>query len=455
MSVSTPPRPSGILDGPVSPLVERLERLVRELPTFVPSGAVTRVVGTTIEAEGLLVQIGSICWIETESAGLISAEVVGFRDGRITLVPFGDVVGVRPGSRVRLRAEQFRVPVGPRVLGRVLDGFGRPLDGRGPLDAETRVVGGAAPHPLNRARIETPLSTGVRAIDGCLTAAKGQRLGIFAGSGVGKSTLLSMIARHAAASVNVIALIGERGREVQEFIDRHLGPDGLARSVVVVATSDQPALLRVKAAEVATAIAESFRDDGADVLMVMDSVTRLAMAQREIALGAGEPPALRGYPPSVFAYLARILERAGNTDRGTITGFYTVLVEGDDLSEPVADSVRSILDGHIVLARALAERNHYPAIDVLASVSRVMPAVTDERHRRLAGALRAALAIYEESRDLIEVGAYAAGSNPELDRAIALRPAILAFLQQGPDERSDLADAVARLEATGVLEGAA
>lgn len=437
-----------------SPLLERLERLAWSQPTLVPTGAVTRVVGSTIEAAGLLVQIGSICWIEAAPGALISAEVVGFRDGRITLVPFGDVVGVRPGSRVRLREEQFRVPVGPRVLGRVLDGFGRPLDGRGPLGAPTRVIGGRAPHPLTRTRIETPLSTGIRSIDGCLTTGKGQRLGIFAGSGVGKSTLLSMIARNSAASVNVIALIGERGREVQEFIDHQLGPDGLARSVVVVATSDQPALLRVKAAEVATAIAESFRDDGADVLLVMDSVTRLAMAQREIALGAGEPPALRGYPPSVFAYLARILERAGNTDRGTITGFYTVLVEGDDLSEPVADSVRSILDGHVVLSRLLAERNHYPAIDVLASVSRVMPAVTDERHRRLAGALRATLAAYEEARDLIEVGAYAAGSNPDVDRAIALRPAILAFLQQRPDERSCLADAVAGLEATGVLGAA-
>jgi FliI/YscN family ATPase len=463
-STTDRPRPSGPDRHPdegsptvaeVSPLVERLERILRSQPTFVPSGAVTRVVGSTIEAAGLLVQIGSICWVEAEPAGLISAEVVGFRDGRITLVPFGDVLGVRPGSRVRLREDQFRVPIGPRVLGRVLDGFGRPLDGAGPLGAPTRVISGSAPHPLTRARIDTPLSTGVRAIDGCLTAGKGQRLGIFAGSGVGKSTLLSMIARNSAASVNVIALIGERGREVQEFIDHQLGPEGLARSVVVVATSDQPALLRVKAAEVATAIAESFRDEGRDVLLVMDSVTRLAMAQREIALGAGEPPALRGYPPSVFAYLARILERAGNTDRGTITGFYTVLVEGDDLSEPVADGVRSILDGHIVLSRLLAERNHYPAIDVLASVSRVMPAVTEERHRRLAAALRTVLAVYEESRDLIEVGAYAAGSNPEVDRAIALRPAILAFLQQAPDERSGLAEAIAGLEATGVLGGEA
>ena len=265
-----------------------------------------RVIGTTVEAAGLILQLGSICWIDLEPEGMVSAEVVGFKDGLITLVPFGDLSGVRPGSAVRLREQQFRVPIGPAVLGRVLDGFGRPLDGQGPLRAEYRVVTGAAPHPLGRARISTPISTGVRALDGLLSAGKGQRLGIFAGSGVGKSTLLAMIARHASSDVNVIALIGERGREVQEFIDEQLGPEGLARSCVVVATSDQPALLRLKAAEIATAIAESFRDEGKDVLFMMDSVTRLAMAQREIGLGAGEPPALRGYPPSVFSFLPRL-----------------------------------------------------------------------------------------------------------------------------------------------------
>ena len=438
--------------GPTGSVVGQLLATIEKAARFRPAGSVVRVVGTTVEAAGLNVRVGSICWIELEADGLVSAEVVGFKDGRITLVPFGDLSGVRPGSRVRLRERQFQVPVGPHVLGRILDGFGRPIDGHGPLRAERRDIGGQAPNPLTRAKILTPLTTGVRAIDGLLTTGKGQRLGIFAGSGVGKSTLLGMIARHASADVNVIALIGERGREVQEFIDDQLGPEGLARSVVVVATSDQPALLRLKAAEVAIAIAESFRDDGHDVLVMMDSVTRLAMAQREIGLGAGEPPALRGYPPSVFSYLPRLLERAGNTDKGTITGFFTVLVEGDDMSEPVADTVRSILDGHIVLTRALAERNHYPAIDVLASVSRVMPTIVEGARLQLAGALRASLAEYEGAKDLIEVGAYAPGSSPAIDRAIRLRPGIERYLCQGPDEIVDLASAMAGLVQIDLLD---
>jgi FliI/YscN family ATPase len=440
-----------LADSSISPLLRHLVEAAEVAPLFQATGEVVRVIGTTVEAAGLVLQLGSICWIDLEPEGMVSAEVVGFKDGLITLVPFGDLSGVRPGSAVRLREQQFRVPIGPAVLGRVLDGFGRPLDGQGPLRAQYRVVTGAAPHPLGRARISTPISTGVRALDGMLAAGKGQRLGIFAGSGVGKSTLLAMIARHASSDVNVIALIGERGREVQEFIDEQLGPEGLARSCVVVATSDQPALLRLKAAEIATAIAESFRDDGKDVLFMMDSVTRLAMAQREIGLGAGEPPALRGYPPSVFSFLPRLLERAGNTEYGTITGFFTVLVEGDDMTEPVADTVRSILDGHIVLSRSLAERNHYPAIDVLASVSRAMPAVVDKEHMRVAGAVRAALAEYEGAKDLIEVGAYAHGSNPAIDEAIALRPALEAFLCQELEERSDIVSARADMEACGVL----
>jgi len=438
-------------DPSISPMLRHMMEAAEAAPLFQATGEVVRVIGTTVEAAGLILQLGSICWIDLEPEGMVSAEVVGFRDGRITLVPFGDLSGVRPGSAVRLREQQFRVPIGPAVLGRVLDGFGRPLDGQGPLRAEYRVVTGAAPHPLGRARISTPISTGVRALDGLLSAGKGQRLGIFAGSGVGKSTLLAMIARHASSDVNVIALIGERGREVQEFIDEQLGPEGLARSVVVVATSDQPALLRLKAAEIATAIAESFRDDGKDVLFMMDSVTRLAMAQREIGLGAGEPPALRGYPPSVFSFLPRLLERAGNTEYGTITGFFTVLVEGDDMTEPVADTVRSILDGHIVLSRTLAERNHYPAIDVLASVSRAMPAVVDKDHLRVAGAVRSALAEYEGARDLIEVGAYAHGSNPAIDEAIALRPALEGFLCQELEEESNIVSARQAMEASGVL----
>jgi FliI/YscN family ATPase len=439
------------LDDGSSPLLRHLLEAAEAAARFQATGEVVRVIGTTVEAAGLILQLGSICWIDLEPEGMVSAEVVGFKDGMITLVPFGDLSGVRPGSAVRLREQQFRVPIGPAVLGRVLDGFGRPLDGQGPLRAEYRVVTGAAPHPLGRARISTPISTGVRALDGLLSAGKGQRLGIFAGSGVGKSTLLAMIARHASSNVNVIALIGERGREVQEFIDEQLGPEGLARSCVVVATSDQPALLRLKAAEIATAIAESFRDEGKDVLFMMDSVTRLAMAQREIGLGAGEPPALRGYPPSVFSFLPRLLERAGNTEYGTITGFFTVLVEGDDMTEPVADTVRSILDGHIVLSRALAERNHYPAIDVLASVSRAMPAVVNKEHMRVAGAVRAALAEYEGARDLIEVGAYAHGSNPAIDEAIALRPALEGFLCQDLEESSDIVAARQAMENCGVL----
>ena len=433
-----------------SELRERLTAAVGTARRYRAAGEVVRVVGTTVEAAGLNVQVGSLCWVEREPQGQVTAEVVGFHDGRITLVPFGELSGVRSGSLVRLREEQFRVPVGPGLLGRVVDGFGRPLDGRGPVDARHRPLDGRPPHPLQRSRISTALSTGVRAIDGLNTVGKGQRLGIFAGSGVGKSTLLAMLARHSAADVNVIALIGERGREVQEFVEEQLG-DGLARSVVVVATSDQSALLRLKAAWVATAIAESFRDDGRDVLLMMDSVTRLAMAQREIGLGAGEPPALRGYPPSVFSLLPQLLERAGNSDRGTMTGLYTVLVEGDDMSEPIADAVRSILDGHIVLSRNLAERNHYPAIDVLASISRVMPAVVSARHGRLAGALRAALAEYEGARDLIEVGAYAAGSNPAIDRSIALRARIERFLCQPQDEETNLDAAVSELEGLGLV----
>ena len=441
-----------MISRPHPPLMGHLRRAVSGAATIHATGSVTRVVGNTIEAAGLVVRLGSICWIDLEGETPVSAEVVGFRDQRITLVPFGDIAGVRPGSPVRLRDQQFRVPVGRGILGRVLDGFGRPIDDKGPLHADVRVMTAATPDPLARARITRTMNTGVRAIDGLLTTGTGQRMGIFAGSGVGKSTLLGMIARHASSDANVIALIGERGREVQEFIDEQLGPEGLARSVVIVATSDQPALLRLKAAEVAMAISEAFRDEGDDVVLLMDSVTRLAMAQREIGLAAGEPPALRGYPPSVFSYLPRLLERAGSADKGTITGFFTVLVEGDDFNEPVADTVRSILDGHIVLTRALAERNHYPAIDVLASVSRVMPAITTDHHRRLAGQLRSNLAEYDGAKDLIEVGAYAPGSSPAIDRAIRLKPEIDEMLRQDATENGDVASTIAAMEALGLIE---
>jgi flagellum-specific ATP synthase len=420
-----------------APLID----LVDHAPRLRCQGEVVRVNGLTIEAAGLRAETGAVCVIERAGRTPISAQVVGFSDGRLKLAPLGETEGVAPGALVRLVESQSSVPFGVGLLGRVLDGLGRPIDGRGPLveAADRRPLVGPAPHPLGRTRISEPLATGVRAIDGLLTVGKGQRLGIFAGSGVGKSSLLAMLARHMSGDVNVLALIGERGREVQEFIDDQLGPEGLARSVVVVATSDQPALLRRRAAFAATAIAEGFRDAGADVLLLMDSVTRLAMAQREIGLSALEAPALRGYPPSVFELLPRLLERAGNSDRGTMTAFYTVLVEGDDFEEPVSDALRAILDGHIVLSRELAERNHYPAIDVLASLSRVMPLVTGPEQRNAAATVRALLAEYAARRDFVEIGSYKPGTNALLDAALAAKPGIDAFLRQGLDEHADLA----------------
>ncbi len=401
--------------------------------TIVKRGRVTQVIGLTIEAQGLNAQVSELCYITSaEGQTSIPAEVMGFRDERTLLMPLGEMHGIGPGSAVRATGSLLKVPVGEGLLGRVLDGLGNPIDGKGPIASSAAYsVAGSVPHPLTRIPISQPLETGVRAIDGFLTVGKGQRIGIFAGSGVGKSTTMGMIARHARANVSVIALIGERGREVQEFIQRDLGPDGLARSVVVVSTSDQPALVRLKGAWVATAIAEYFRDQGQDVTFMMDSVTRFAMAQREIGLAIGEPPAMKGYTPSVFALLPKLMERTGAGERGTITGFYTVLVEGDDLTEPITDAVRSILDGHIVLSRELATQNHYPAIDVLDSVSRVMPAITDKPHRVAASQLRDLLATYHKASDLINIGAYAHGSNSAIDRAIALMPSILDFLRQG------------------------
>ncbi|MCG3210065.1 MAG: putative ATP synthase YscN [Anaerolineae bacterium] len=404
--------------------------------TFVRRGQVMQVIGLTIEAQGLQAQIGELCFISAKDGGKeIPAEVMGFRDNRTLLMPLGEMRGIGPGSSVRTSGSLFTVPVGNALLGRVLDGLGNPIDGKGPIHCDAAYpAAGDAPPPLGRMMISQPLETGVRAIDAFLTIGKGQRMGIFAGSGVGKSTTLGMIARHARADISVIALIGERGREVQEFIERDLGADGLAKSVVVVSTSDQPALVRLKGAWVATAIAEYFRDQGQDVSFLMDSVTRFAMAQREIGLAIGEPPAMKGYTPSVFAMLPKLLERTGTGERGTITGFYTVLVESDDLTEPITDAVRSILDGHIVLSRELAGQNHYPAIDVLESVSRVMPAITAAEHRQAAGNLRDLLASYEKASDLINIGAYVQGSNPTIDKAVALMPAILDFLRQGAHE---------------------
>lgn len=401
-----------------------------------------RTTGKLRSATGLLTcslpaAVGDHCEILVPGGKPILCEVIGFSDGLAYLVPYDEAANVQPGLSVARLGHGLTVPVGDGLLGRVLDGLGRPLDGRGPPHADTRApVHRAPPAAMDRARIRTPFVTGQRVLDGLLTCGRGQRVGIFAGSGVGKSTTLGMIARNALSDVNVIALVGERGREVQEFIERDLGPEGLARSVVVVATSDQPALQRIKAAWVATAMAEYFREQGVHVTLMMDSVTRWAMAQREIGLTVGEPPVVKGYPPSVFALLPKLLEKAGSSAKGTITGFYTVLVDGDDVNEPIADAARSVLDGHIWLSRKLAHANHYPAIDVLGSISRLMNGIAGAEHRQAAGRLRDALAIYKASEDLISIGAYATGTNPALDEALALMPRVKAFLCQDTAESS-------------------
>jgi flagellar protein export ATPase FliI len=420
---------------PAVPNLKRYQNAVAQLRTSRLYGRVMQVVGLTIEVVGVDSQIGEVCEIQTRNGDILYSEVVGFRDERTLLMPLGDMQGIQPGSPVYPTREVFRTPVGKSLLGRVLDGLGRPLDNKGTLGTlETRPIYAHAPHPLMRQTISEPLVTSIRAIDGLLTIGKGQRIGIFAGSGVGKSTLLGSLARHARADVNVIGLVGERGREVAEFIERDLGQEGLDRSVVVVATSDQPALVRLKAAWVSTTIAEYYRDLGYDVIFMMDSVTRFAMAQREVGLAVGEPPASKGYTPSVFALLPQLLERAGTGEKGSITGLYTVLVEGDDFNEPISDSVRSILDGHISLSREIAARNHYPAIDVLHSISRVMPAVTETEHRMWAGQMRKLMATYEKARDLVNIGAYVSGSDPDIDASLESLPRINTFLQQTPSE---------------------
>ena len=385
-----------------------------------PIGKVTRVIGLMIEVQGINARIGEVCDIVVQGeAEPVRAEVVGFRDLYSLLMPLGELRGIYPGCAVVPSGHTLTVKIGRHLLGKVLDGLGRPienhiLNGQG----EEYPVDNRPPNPLERKWINTILPTGVRAIDGLLTCGKGQRIGIFAGSGVGKSTLLGMIARHGSADVNVIALVGERGREVLEFLEEDLGPEGMARSIVVAATSDQPALVRLKGAFVATAIAEYFRDQGLDVMLMMDSVTRFAMAQREVGLAVGEPPATKGYTPSVFALLPKLLERSGMGRRGSVTAFYTVLVDGDDLNEPIADAVRGILDGHIVLSRSLASRNHYPSIDILQSVSRLMPDIASEEHKSQAGAIKDLLATYLQSEDLINIGAYVKGSNAKIDLAM-------------------------------------
>lgn len=407
-------------------------------------GRLVRLVGLEAEATGIVASIGDLVWVG-DGPERIPAEVVALRDRAVMVMPYGDLAGFGPGAPVEPAGRPFRVPVGESVVGRVLDGLGNPIDGRGPVGDQLVDLDAPVPHPLRRRRISEALPLGVRAIDTLLPCGRGQRVGIFAGSGVGKSTLLGMMARGTAADAVVVGLVGERGREVREFIEDDLGPEGAARSCVVVATSDEPPMVRLRAAFTATRIAEWFRDQGADVLLLVDSLTRFAMAQREVGLAAGEPPATRGYPPSVFSLLPRLLERAGPGEHGTITALYTVLVEGDDLNEPVTDHARSILDGHVVLSRRLAAAGHYPTIDVLESVSRSAAKVTPPERLALATRLRALLAAWADARDLVEIGAYVAGTNPDVDEAIAKRPAIEAFLRQGVYEVADAEESWARL----------
>ncbi len=429
------------------PDLSRFSQALTRLNPTRTSGRVTQVLGLTIQAIGLDCQIGEVCEINTSDSEPIMAEVVGFQEERVLLMPLGDMQGIQPGSAVYPASKAFRAPVGMPLLGRVLDGLGQPIDSGPSLESvENAATNSSPPPPLSRPPISEPLVTGVRVIDGMLTCGKGQRMGIFAGSGVGKSTLMGTIARSSRSDVSVIALVGERGREVREFLERDLGEDGLARSVVVVSTSDQPALVRLKAAFVAMTIAEHFRDSGMDVTFLMDSVTRFAMAQREVGLAIGEPPASKGYTPSVFALLPRLLERAGASAKGTITGFFTVLVEGDDFNEPICDATRGILDGHIILSRTLASRNHYPAIDVLNSVSRVMPAVTSREHVQLAARARKHLATYEKARDLVNIGAYVSGSDTEIDESLRVLPALNSFLQQDTKDVTPFENTLSLLE---------
>jgi flagellum-specific ATP synthase len=411
------------------------------------TGRIRRVVGLNLEVEGLDAAIGDAVHVDVAGQSL-PAEVVALREGGLVCMPFGTLQGVRAGAAVEATGGPLTIGVGEQLLGRVLDGLGRPVDGGPGLEGlEQSSVTGIPPHALRRARVDQPLALGVRALDTLVPVGRGQRLGIFAGSGVGKSSLLSMVARNSEADISVIALVGERGREVREFLENDLGPEGLARSIVVVATSDEPALVRLRAALTATRIAEWFRDQGRHVVLMMDSVTRFAMAQREIGLSAGEPPATRGYPPSVFALLPQLLERAGTGEVGSITGLYTVLVEGDDMNEPIGDAARSILDGHVVLTRKLATAGHFPSIDVLESVSRVSSAVTTAEQRAAGTELRRVMAAHREAKDLLEIGAYVHGSNPAVDRAVQLEHPISAFLRQDMHDQAPVAESWSRLQA--------
>lgn len=418
--------------------IKQYKKMIAEFNPVEMRGVVKKVIGMTIESKGPMVKMGDICKVYSPNGEeAVLAEVVGFKDYGVILMPFGNVAGIGAGNHVVATGEEYRVPVGEGLKGRILDALGRPMDGKGPIQAEAYYpIDSAPPNPLERVRIKENLPLGVRAIDGLLSMGTGQRVGIFAGSGVGKSTLLGMIARNASADINVITLVGERGREVLDFVEKDLKEDGLKKSVLVVATSDQPALLRLKSAMVGTAIAEYFRDKGKNVMLMMDSLTRFAMAQREIGMTVGEPPVSRGFPPSVYAMLPKLLERSGTSKKGSITGIYTVLVEGDDMNEPIADTVRGILDGHFVLSRKLANNNQYPAIDVLASVSRLMVDITTPEHVEMSGYIKNMMTEYNEVHDLISIGAYKHGANPRADKAIALREPILNMLKQQVDEPS-------------------
>lgn len=415
--------------------VSMFEYKRRRLPNILPAkvaGRVRRVTGLIVETTPLPLPVGSLCYIYSRlSRQAVESEVVGFRENATLMMPLGEMRGIGPGDRVESSTTEQVVAVGEHLLGRVLDGMGRPMDGKGPIVATaTYPIYADPPDPVMRPRISEILSTGVRAIDGFMTVGKGQRIGIMAGSGVGKSTLLGMLSRYSNAEVSVISLVGERGREVRDFLERDLGPEGMAKSVVVIATSDQPATVRVKAPFVATAIAEFFRDQGADVTLLMDTITRMAMAQRDIGGSVGEVAAAKGYTPSTFALLPRLMERAGRSPQGSITGFYTVLVEGDDMNEPIADAARGILDGHIVLSRRLAHRNHYPAIDVLESISRVQSEIVPKDRLQASRRLRQCMATYKEAEELINIGAYTPGSNPDIDKARNVIGDINALLQQ-------------------------
>ncbi|MGN0131755.1 MAG: flagellar protein export ATPase FliI [Lachnospiraceae bacterium] len=418
-----------------------------ELTYYKKLGKVVNVVGLTIESAGPDAKMGDLCRIykEGRSGEFILAEVVGFKNKHTLLMPYEATDRIGGGCIVENEGEPLSVPVGEDLLGKTLDGLGRPIEGEEVHCLQSYPIEAAAPDPLKREIIDTILPLGVKAVDGLITVGKGQRIGIFAGSGVGKSTLMGMFARNTRADINVIALIGERGREVREFIERDLGPEGMRRSVVVVATSDKPALERKKAAQTATAIAEYFRDKGRDVLLMMDSLTRFSMAQREIGLASGEPPVTRGYPPSVYSEMPRLLERAGRNDVGSITGLYTVLVDGDDFNEPITDTARSILDGHIMLNRKLAHKNHYPAIDVLQSISRCMSQIAEPEHKQAAGKLKNVLATYQDAEDLINIGAYKKGSNPDIDYAMEKIRAVNEFLMQETDEKIPFEEEIQRL----------